>query len=931
VTSAKTTWDALEAAISSREPASVKGQIFERFCVHYLKTFSQRFQIEELYFPNVDGQPFPRRVRDHLRLGVQDTGIDGVFIDTFGRYTAVQSKFRTERGPLTFRELSTFWSDAERADYRLVFTNCDSITRVSARRRGHLEITCSDLLDLESDMIKRFNLDRATSVPPRSIKKTPRDYQRQALDDVKKGFQSNNRGKLIAACGIGKTLLSLWIHEELRSKSTIFVAPSLYLIRQTIAEWTRQARSPFSFIAICSDATVTNGSDGEEIAVSFDTPTTTEKSEIKRFLEAKDLKHKVVFVTYQSFDVLCDVASRVNDFEPDLMILDESHRTAGVNLGSGFRMCLLDDHLRVKRRLFMTATERVYSARLRASMNDESLELFSMDDHAIYGPRFHRLSFSEAIKKKIISDYRIVVAVLRPSDIREIIDRFELIIDESEVGISRPQLKNHIVHSALIRRVMNDLGVAKFVSYHSSVKDAKNFANVINQQPIARGRRIDAAAIDGSMSSGERKSVISEFEASSDAVLANARCLIEGIDIPVIDGILFAAPKQSLVDIVQAIGRALRKESSSPDKLSYVVIPVLLTSDEVDVSDSEFDHLFNVIQALRDQDDGVAEQIDRLNLGVATGGTRTPTPDFVQPMLPGLLDIGEFERQLVIRIAEVNRNPTGTHRPAGTLGSGERTSAIARRMKTLGDYTPTKYQESLIDPTVRRFRSATGLVARASLRVNNNNIAHSQRLGVIKQRSDGRFALTAIGEQYRSGSIQFEDLFRNQMLLYRDPQFDNAEVFPYRMFLNFLIQVESIRYWDFLFGFYLIDSLSASETEIRRAQARIESARRIAPNPHIAGDRARRDIFESLKQVVGSGISYNDVWTDRTTTGNQFRYFTRHVELYDDMVTAQGAGTRLEVATSRDGIKRAREYLRITEPLLSSEQYGSTWWIRGRP
>jgi superfamily II DNA or RNA helicase len=927
MTSTFKAWSEIEDEISRLATTTEKGKAFEKFCSYYFAVHRKRFQISEVYFPSVDGRPFPKSIRQHLQLSTQDTGVDGIFVDELGRYTAIQVKFRTDASQLTYRDLATFWADSERADFRLVFTNCDSVTPVRNRRRGHLEITRSDLITLSPAVVSGFRIEIPSLIESEANKKKPFPYQEVALSNILKGFENQDRGKLIAACGIGKTLISLWVHEELKSKTTIFVAPSLYLIRQTIAEWTDQASTKFNFIAVCSDPSVVPEAGIEPLATSFDVPTTTDESQIQKFLRAKISANKVIFATYQSFDVLCAAAAKTSSFAPDLMILDESHRTAGVNVENGFRLCLSDKHLKVRKRLFMTATERVFSARLKQQLRDEDRQVFSMDDVATYGPRFHKLSFSEAIKQKIISDYKIVVAVLRPSDIRDVIERHSLVIDKRESDDPTIRRTEKVVHSALVRRVMHELRVRKMISYHATVRDAKEFASLIEGSKMITGDQILGASVDGSMSASLRRSTVSDFESSEFGLLSNARCLTEGIDVPKIDAVFFASPKQSLVDIVQALGRALRLDRNSPEKIAYVVIPVLLESEEINVADSKFDQLFNVIQALRDQDDGVADQIDQLNLRIATGGGRVTPPTFIQPMLPGILDIEKFEEQLTIRIAEVNRNTSGQHRSAGALGAGERTSAVTRRLKTIADYTPEKLQESLIDPTIKRFRSSGQVLKRAQIHVNNNNIGHTQRLGLITASSRSNFVLTELGDMYRRRKVRFVDLFRNQVMIYRDPAFSDHAVFPYRIFLEFLLRKESLGYWDFLFGPYLIDPANSIDGEIQLAIERCNRVSTIAPNPEIAGERAKKEIFEKLRESIDAAITFNELWTDRTTAANQFRYFSRHLSLFGDVLEVSGGGTRLTLRINENGAGTIRKLLNQSSQFVAADHYGrSLWW-----
>jgi len=578
----------------------------------------------------------------------------------------------------------------------------------------------------------------------------------------------------------------------------------------------------------------------------------------------------------------------------------------------------------------MTATERLFSPRLQRSAKEAERLIFSMDNLQVYGPTLYRLTFSQAIEEGIISDYRVVVALLSGVELQRLIREHRLVIDPTdEERVDQVVRTSQIFNYTLLQKVVQSLGVKKLVSYHSRVSEAKSFAQTINERSGDGDgdSPIKGLSVSGAMSSSQRHSTIRTFEKANLAALSNARCLIEGVDIPIIDAVFFATPKRSLVDIVQAVGRALRKPyGPKAEKLAYVIIPIVTTqpNDDLDFSSSEFDRLFDVVQALRDQDDRIADQIDTLNLELSKGrpppGGSRPPP--VMLIVPGLLDVQELERALSFRIAEVNSRPTGVRFVAGELGRGERGSSIPRLLRTMGDYTVTKYHESLVDPTLALMKPDR-LYERKAIRINNNNVAHSEKLGVISGgRGDG-FAITEIGRMYLEGERSFSEVFRNQMLLFRDSQAPVPAFYPYRLVAQVLLELGSMNFFEFLYGVYALDTQIPLEQALAESIQRGLFVRSLGIKPEVANETSRKEILKELTEVTEIKFKYNDVWTDRTTTGNQFRYFGRHLELFEDVFE------RFDFKQLRlvRGGRKMRQHLNQSQAVLGEELYGRAWWL----
>lgn len=908
-------WSEVEAAIASLGTTTEQGDAFEQFAAFYFKYFEQIYEINSAIFPKETGRGFPSAIRTELNLGAVDYGIDGVCSLRRGGLMAVQVKFRSQRDSISFRDLATFWSEAYRADQKMVFTNGREITRVAERRAGHLEVTLAQLVSLDADFfraLQAYALD--ASAVARIAKKEPRPYQTQAFDDVIAGFETADRGKLIAACGIGKTLVALWISERIGSNTVLFLAPNLQLIRQTLVEWAVQAEERFDFLAVCSDSSVAEELDTlESLASQSDFPTTTDPEVISRFLSEGSAR-RVVFCTYQSLPAVVNAISALDSFTFDLTIFDEAHKTAGTDSSTGFSIGLDDSHLPSSKRLFMTATERLYTPRALDKAAEAGALLFSMDDESIYGRTFHRITFKEAIAESIICDYRIVLAAVTRSELQATLDQFGILRDEDVVGADAMPRETFLA-SLVLSKAFAELDVHKIVSYHPTVRAALQLAEV----PLGPG--VVGLHINGSMGGGTRSQIIDEFKDASNAVLTNARCLVEGVDIPLIDGVCFATPRSSLIDIVQAVGRALRQPWQGENtKVAKIVIPAVV-DDSGEFSDGDLEGLYNVIQALRDQDESLAQTIDEMNLRVSRGETprRGGGRDVVSVLAIGDISVKELSEALELRIADVNSLPGQQALPRRTLGAGQRAS-VDRRIRTLADYTPEMLEESLIRPTVAKFDGPRGDLRRDEIRINNNNVGHAEKLGVIQSNAARLFNLTEVGARYSAGEAALADVIRNQILIYRDKQ---SGRYPYRLVLEFMMEMGRLTHWDFLFGIYSSSPLEIETDIVANATARARSVAQYAAAATVATDENKSLLTAELNERTGLNLLHNDIWTDRTSAFNQFRYFLRHFELFD---TVFDAHPRELVMSGSDGKQKIEDLLDRSARGLDEGAYGNFWW-----
>ncbi|WP_201408832.1 DEAD/DEAH box helicase [Mycobacterium paraintracellulare] len=593
------------------------------------------------------------------RWGI-DAGIDLVAEDHDGRLWAIQCKAYKPESSITKADVDKFLAESSRAvfSYRLLIATTDNRHYVARRTMEDQEkkvgfVGLSELLTSEVDW--RTNpFDVRPSPPPKPA--NPREHQWEAIRNVLKGFTKSDRGRLIMACGTGKTLTSLFIKEKIAADRTLILVPSLSLLKQTMQVWTVSRRVPFEPLPVCSDQTV--GLSGEDAAVAHTSelgvPVTTNPHEIAAFLRRRS-GPRVVFSTYQSSPQIAAAfrLGRVPAF--DLVIADEAHRVAGP-ITNAFATVLDPAEIKAHRRLFMTATPRYYTGRVLKAAIDAEYEIASMDDEAKFGTLFHRLSFGEAIERNLLTDYQVVIVGVDNPTYQEWADKGTLVTRDGKTVTNARTLAGQIG----LAKSMRKYNLRRTISFHSRVARAAEFArempDVIAWMP-ARQRpkgKLWARHASGEMSAGERHILLrhlSRLDEDERGLLTNARCLSEGVDVPTLDGVAFIDPRKSEVDIVQAVGRAIRKVDDKT--VGTIVIPVFIDGDtdpELALNDSVFKPVWDVIQALRAHDEELGEQLDALRreLGRKGGNPKLPGKIHVDvPRTVGSDFIEAFEARLL--------------------------------------------------------------------------------------------------------------------------------------------------------------------------------------------------------------------------------------------------------------------------------------------
>ncbi len=635
-------WDALEKAIGELQTQQERGEAFEEFCTALLELHREYYQAKAMWrFRNVPDEIL-------TRLGCsnrQDVGIDGVILHDDNTLTAYQSKFRIHRSDIpSQRELSTFYMVSDRADFRLIISNVEDLPRVARERKAHGQCLVDTLLNLSEDFFASLQEYVFYQRPKSGVAPQPRVFQQQAIDAVANGFKEHRRGQAILPCGSGKTLVGKWIADRLGAKRILIMVPSLALIRQTLEEWHRASGAGFRYICVCSDQSVASlhSTDGWEADPSDqDFRVSTNSSEVVVFLSRPISLPQVVLSTYQSSPVLVEAMRELasNQIRFDLVICDEAHKVAGA-AGKPFAQVLSDGNIPADKRLFMTATPRVVAPQYRRATEEDQPTIVSMDEEEVFGPVFYRMSFGEAIQQNIIADYRVVVIGVSGKEVAELARTQRTIQTEDQEQWNAQGLAQRIA----LGKAIGLYGIKKIFSFHNRVSNAADFidANRPDSLPTLLDKMTPnlhymAKHINGEMSTGERNRILREFQMTVRGVVSNARCLGEGVNVPAVDGVFFADSRSSVIDIVQATGRALRK---APGKaIAYVIIPVLVQEEEdpVEILEaSRFELVWQVLSAMASQDERVVGAIKdaRIRQGEGRAPVLGQTPPFDREDLP---------------------------------------------------------------------------------------------------------------------------------------------------------------------------------------------------------------------------------------------------------------------------------------------------------
>jgi len=586
-------------------PLSEAGKLFEVFCKYY---FLAEPTVKDDYRNVWLFRELPSAIKQKLNLGQIEHGVDLVLESTDGKFAAVQCKYRkNEKSRLSWSKdkISNLFGYASHADQFIVFTNASEIDSVSKSRAPHFSFfNNGDLLHIKGETFRAVEKLLAGRPLPKPKKLSPFDHQKQAIRATLKHFKFHDRGQLILPCGAGKTFTALWLKERLKAQNTLVLVPSLALLRQIKNQWAEQKTDAYAYMCVCSEADIARDEDATEVhTYEVGGPVTTDPGEIFQFL-TRGKKKRVIFSTYHSLHAIAQ-ALRTCSFSFDLMICDEAHKTTGSKT-EGFALAHDNRKIRAFKRLYMTATPRVLSASIKSKMGDDIEYLCDMGNREIYGDEIYRLSFKNAIDLGILVDYKIVAVGVTNKELKEYLDERRY--------ISAHETIDELASNYALNRVMRKYGAAHAVTYHSRVKSAEKFSERHKKMFPA----VFSSHVKGEQATSLRSMTLKAFDQSGVGVVSNARCLVEGIDLPSIDMVYFCDPKNSKIDIVQASGRALRLDHSRNKKLGFIVVPVFHSAKnriEEAVENSVFKNLIQVVRALCDQDERLQEEITKLVYG----------------------------------------------------------------------------------------------------------------------------------------------------------------------------------------------------------------------------------------------------------------------------------------------------------------------------
>ncbi|GAA7318943.1 DEAD/DEAH box helicase family protein [Helicobacter pylori] len=642
-----------------------KGSWFEKVSKHFLLEHDSANEYESIKLWN-DWE---------LRNNEGDRGIDIVIQTTSKEYIAVQCKFH--QNSISYPNIATFLHKLHSGVGKVRFKkgiiiSTSNLTRAALKEIEQIRSIGMGIdIDIisEEDFIysridwEKFDPTKTQDELPLCDKKKPRPHQTEAINATKEYFSNpkNARGKLIMACGTGKTYTSLKIMETLDPKITLFLAPSIALLSQTFREYAQEKSDPFYASIVCSDDKVGKSKNEDNDDIKFSElpikPSTRLEDILSTYEKAqKENKRFIIFSTYQS-------ALRIKEAQEaglgaiDLVICDEAHRTVGAMYSSNerddknaFTLCHSDGNIQAKKRLYMTATPKVYSESSKARAKESDNVIYSMDDAEVFGEEIYTLNFEKAIALDLLTDYKVIILAVRSENLSGVTNSVNKKISQLKAKgtkLDKKLINNEFVckivgtHKGLAKQDLialddenkedNDLKSKKdtfvsqrAISFCKSINTSKrikdSFETIMEcydeelKKKISKNLTISIDHIDGTMNCKERLEKLenlNQFKPNTCKVLSNARCLSEGVDVPALDSVIFFDGKSAMVDIIQAVGRVMRKAKHK--KRGYIILPIALAESEIQnldeaVKNTNFQNIWKVIKALRSHDTSLVDE-----------------------------------------------------------------------------------------------------------------------------------------------------------------------------------------------------------------------------------------------------------------------------------------------------------------------------------
>ncbi|WP_416136726.1 DEAD/DEAH box helicase family protein [Helicobacter pylori] len=648
-------------------PPNQKGSLFEKISKRFLKEHDSANEYESIDLWN-DWE---------LNNNEGDRGIDMVVTTTSKEYIAVQCKYHQNN--ISLNDIATFLTQLQSGVGEVRFKKgiIISTSNLSSNALKAIEQIRSNGMGIDIDEITEEDFiysqidwekfDPAQSELPLCDKKKPRPHQTEAINATKEYFSDpkNTRGKLIMACGTGKTYTSLKIMEALDPKITLFLAPSIALLSQTFREYAQEKSEPFYASIVCSDDKVGKGkknkNDDDTDDINFSELPLKPSTRLEDILSVhekaqKENKRFIIFSTYQSA-LRIKEAQEAGLNEIDLIICDEAHRTVGAMYSSNerddknaFTLCHSDEHIKAKKRLYMTATPKVYSESSKAKAKEKDNVIYSMDDEEIFGQEIYTLNFERAIALDLLTDYKVIILAVRSKNLSGVTNSVNKKISQLEAKgtkLDKKLINNEFVckiigtHKGLAKQDIialddenkedNDLQnkydtapSQRAISFCKSIDTSKrikdSFETIMEcydeelKKKSFKNLQISIDHVDGTMNCKDRLEKLEElnqFQPNTCKVLSNARCLSEGVDVPALDSIVFFDGKSAMVDIIQAVGRVMRKAKRK--KRGYIILPIALEESEIQnldeaVNNTNFKNIWKVIKALRSHDPSLVDE-----------------------------------------------------------------------------------------------------------------------------------------------------------------------------------------------------------------------------------------------------------------------------------------------------------------------------------
>ncbi|WP_240668840.1 DEAD/DEAH box helicase [Helicobacter pylori] len=642
-----------------------KGSLFEKISKQFLQEHDSANEYESIDLWN-DWE---------LRGKERDRGIDIVIQTTSKEYIAVQCKFH--QNSISLNDISTFLTQLQAGVGEVRFKKgiIISTSHLSSNALKAIEQIRSTGMGIDIDEIteedfiySRIDWEKLDPMQtqgeiPLCDKKKPRTHQQEAINATKEYFSSpkNARGKLIMACGTGKTYTSLKIMEALDPKITLFLAPSIALLSQTFREYAQEKSEPFYASIVCSDDKVGQSKNEDNDDINFSElpikPSTRLEDILSVYEKAqKENKRFIIFSTYQSA-LRIKEAQEAGLGEIDLIICDEAHRTVGAMYSTNerddknaFTLCHSDKNIKATKRLYMTATPKVYSESSKAKAKESDNVIYSMDDAQTFGEEIYTLNFSKAIALDLLTDYKVIILAVRKENLSGVTNSVNKKISQLKAKgtkLDKKLINNEFVckivgtHKGLAKQdlivldeenkedhnLQNQYDTApsqRAINFCKSINTSKNikdsFETIMEcydeelKKKSFKNLQIKIDHIDGTMNCKERLEKLeelNEFQPNTCKVLSNARCLSEGVDVPALDSIVFFDGRSAMVDIIQAVGRVMRKAKRK--KRGYIILPIALEEHEIQnldkaVNNTNFKNIWKVIKALRSHDPSLVDE-----------------------------------------------------------------------------------------------------------------------------------------------------------------------------------------------------------------------------------------------------------------------------------------------------------------------------------